>query len=68
MKFPIFFILLKNYFRIFIAKLESEFKSIQISQEEQFEIQSKEIYSSHERIMLMAYDVDEIRRRLDEFQ
>lgn len=50
----------------FIAKLEGELKTIQIRQEEQFVAQEKEIQLAQDKIVVIAYDVDEIRRRLED--
>ncbi len=49
------------------AKLEAELKSIQLQHEDRFKAQSKDINDLQESILLMASDVDEIRRRLEQF-
>jgi L-rhamnose isomerase len=47
--------------------LEAEFQSIQVQNEERFEMQSNNLQSLEENLVTIAYDVDEIRRRLDKF-
>ncbi len=47
--------------------MEAEFQSIQVQNEERFEMQSNDLQSLEESFMTMAYDVDELRRRLDKF-
>jgi hypothetical protein len=47
--------------------LEAEFQSIQVQNEERFEMQSNDLQTLEEIFMTMAYDVDELRRRLDKF-
>ena len=53
----------RNIFFFLIAKLESVFESIQMQQTEQWEAQSKELYSAQESITSMSSDVVQIRRR-----
>jgi hypothetical protein len=61
------FIDLGRYFFVLSAKLEAEFQSIQVQNEERFEMQSNDLQTLEEIFMTMAYDVDELRRRLDKF-
>ncbi|CAF1231078.1 unnamed protein product, partial [Didymodactylos carnosus] len=44
------------------AKFESDFRSIQLQNEERLEAQSKDLQRVQESIMAVAYDIDEMRR------
>jgi hypothetical protein len=50
-----------------IAQFESEFQSIQLQDNERFEAQSKDLHSLQESIIAMAYDIEEMRQRLENF-
>jgi hypothetical protein len=62
-KFRIFF--LKKIF--FSAQLESEYKSIHIQYEDRCQSMATELYGLQESIMIVAFDVDELRTRLEKF-
>jgi hypothetical protein len=47
--------------------LEAEYKSIQLQYEERFAAQARDLQNAQENIMFLAFDVDEIRRRLENF-
>lgn len=47
----------------FQAQLESELQSIQQQNDEQFELQARDLETFQENIMLIAYDIEEMRRK-----
>lgn len=46
-----------------LAKLESDYKALQVRNDEQVEIQSNEIQARQESLMNIAYAIDELKRR-----
>lgn len=50
-----------------VAKFESEFESLQLQYEAQWEAQSKDISAAQESIMAVASYIDEVRRRSGTF-
>ncbi len=63
----LFLFLKKTCFSLFIAKLESEYKAIQLRNKQQYEDQSKELHSAQENMVTLACNVDEVRRKLEKF-
>ena len=51
-------------FWFLLAKLESEFKYIQLQHGQLFEQQSKDLHILQEKVMSMDDNIEEIRRRL----
>lgn len=50
---------------LFEAQLEAELKSLEGHYEEKLEVQGKEAFGLQESIMQIAYDINEMQRRLE---